>query len=77
MVIIGCGHPDYGDDAAGLLVARRLKALGLPAIETSGEATALMDCWQGEEEVIVVDATLTGAPPGTVQARDAAAAPLQ
>ncbi|MCS7315182.1 MAG: hydrogenase maturation protease [Bryobacterales bacterium] len=77
MLVIGVGHPDCGDDAAGCLVARRLRELGLRAIELSGEATTLMNAWEGEQEVIVVDATLTGATPGTIQIWDAAAAPLR
>jgi len=76
MLIIGCGHPDCGDDAAGLLVARRLRELGLRAVEASGEATALMSCWEGETDVILVDATSSGAPPGTVQVWDAGQAPF-
>ena len=76
MLIIGCGHPDCGDDAAGLLVARRLRQMGLPAVEASGEATGLMSCWKGETEVILVDATFSGAPPGTIQVWDAGQAPL-
>jgi Ni,Fe-hydrogenase maturation factor len=28
VIVIGIGHPDRGDDAAGLLVARRLAASG-------------------------------------------------
>lgn len=75
-LIIGCGHPDCGDDAAGLLVARRLRELGLPAVEASGEATGLMSCWEGETDVILVDATLSGAPAGTIQVWEAEQAPL-
>ena len=43
LLIIGCGNFDRGDDAAGLLVARRLHALGVDTlhieiIEHSGES---------------------------------------
>ncbi len=76
MLVIGVGHPDCGDDAAGPLVARRLRALGLRALELPGEATGLMNAWEGEQDVILVDATLTGAPPGSIQIWDAASAPL-
>lgn len=76
MLVIGVGHPDCGDDAAGRLVARKLRALGLRAVESPGEATALMQAWEGEQDVIVVDATLSGALPGTIQIWDAAGAPL-
>jgi hydrogenase maturation protease len=65
--IIGCGNLDRGDDAAGVLVARRLHALGVEPLgveilEQSGESFSLMDCWIGFEYVILVDAT---APSGT------------
>jgi len=76
MLIIGCGHPDCGDDAAGLLVARRLRELGWRAVEASGEATGLMSCWEGETDVVLVDATLSGAPVGTIQVWDAGQSPL-
>ena len=62
--IIGCGTFDRGDDAAGLLVARRLQALGVEAVEQSGESASLMDCWTGFEHVILVDATAPLGRPG-------------
>jgi hydrogenase maturation protease len=62
--IIGCGNFDRGDDAAGLLVARRLHALGVVTVEQSGESTSLMDCWNGFEHVILVDATAPHGRPG-------------
>ena len=70
--IIGCGNFDRGDDAAGLLVARRLHALGVETvgveiIEQSGESFSLMDCWTGFEHVILVDATAPSGTPGQVQ----------
>lgn len=76
MLVIGCGHPDCGDDAAGLLAARRLREMGLEAAEASGEATSLMAGWEGHEDVLLVDAVLTGAPAGTIHLWDARSAPL-
>lgn len=64
-LIIGIGNADRGDDAAGLLVARRLSELGFPAVEQPGEAVALMDLWSQARHVILVDAVATGAEPGT------------
>jgi hydrogenase maturation protease len=64
--VIGCGHPDRGDDAAGVLVARRLREWG---IETR-DATALLEAWAPDDVVIVVDATVTGERPGTVRVWD-------
>jgi hydrogenase maturation protease len=80
--IIGCGNIDRGDDAAGLLVARRLRALaaaslfvaiagveisGLVIMEQSGESFSLMDCWTVNDDVILVDATAPRGTPGQVQ----------
>lgn len=76
MLVIGCGHPDCGDDAAGVLVARRLRALGLEAAEASGEATELMSLWEGRQDVLLVDAMMSGASPGSVVVLDADEAPL-
>lgn len=79
-LIIGCGNPDRGDDAAGLLVARRLRAMGVDAQEQSGEALALMESWrtagEDDQEVILVDAVVTGAAPGTITIWDARTAPV-
>jgi hydrogenase maturation protease len=71
VLILGCGNPDRADDAAGLLVARRLRELGMQACELSGEALELLDAWSGEADVLVVDAMKSGAPPGTITVWDA------
>ena len=71
MLIIGCGNRQRGDDGAGILVAERLRNLGIPAETRSGEAADLIEAWRGADNVIVVDAVVTGAPVGTVQAWDA------
>lgn len=76
MLILGCGNPNRADDAAGLLAARRLRELGIDAQEHSGDMLALMDEWSNEEEVILVDAVVTGAAPGAIITWDARQAPL-
>ncbi|MGE5488782.1 MAG: hydrogenase maturation protease [bacterium] len=65
-LIIGCGNPDRGDDAAGILVARRLRERGIAALEHSRDGLDLMEAWLGAPRVILIDAVLTGAPAGTV-----------
>ncbi len=70
-LVIGVGNPLRGDDAAGVLVARRLAALAglaitapiaipveipVEIIEASGEGAALIDCWAGYDRVILIDA---------------------
>ena len=76
MLIIGCGNPDRADDAAGLLVARRLRELGINAYEHSGEMLALIETWNGAPEVVMIDAVVSGAPPGTITVWDVWTAPL-
>jgi hydrogenase maturation protease len=78
-LVIGCGNADRGDDAAGLLVARRLRALGVEAREQSGDAAALLETWRtvpAGQRVIVVDAMVTGSPPGYTSCWDARTAQL-
>jgi hydrogenase maturation protease len=72
--IIGVGNAWRGDDAAGLLVARRLEQENLPRVEISenpGTASALADAWRDAARVIVVDAVVTGGPPGAIYRFDA------
>jgi hydrogenase maturation protease len=64
--IIGYGNRDRQDDAAGLLAARRLRQLGVDALTHTGEAASLLELWSGADEVIVIDAVVTGAEPGTI-----------
>ena len=58
------------DDGVGVLVAERLRGAGINAAVESGEALALIESWKGEDDVIVVDAVVTGAPPGTIHMWD-------
>ncbi|MGO9124884.1 MAG: hydrogenase maturation protease [Terriglobales bacterium] len=74
--VIGCGNLDRGDDAAGVLVARRLRTLGIEAEEQSGESVSLMDSWQGFQNVVVVDALCSDHATGEVTIWDACARPL-
>ncbi len=74
--IIGCGNPDRGDDAAGLLVARRLRELGIEAREHSGETLGLLEAWDGADRVILVDAVCTGSAAGAVSVWEGDSAPV-
>jgi hydrogenase maturation protease len=68
-MVIGVGAPDRSDDGVGIDVVRSLgRAPPLPVdlVEESGDATRLLDRWEGRELVILVDAVRSGAPPGTV-----------
>ena len=70
MRIICCGNPDRGDDGVGPLVAERLRDFGVEAEIRSGEALDLIEAWGGADNVVVVDAVVTGASLGTVHLWD-------
>lgn len=73
VLVIGIGNEFRGDDAVGLVVARRLRAHGGPGLEVreaSGEATELMRLWEGHARVVVIDAMRSGRLPGTVARLD-------
>ncbi|MGO9450415.1 MAG: carbamoyltransferase HypF [Candidatus Binataceae bacterium] len=66
--IIGIGSP-FGDDAAGLEVARMLAAsppANCEVIEADRPGAALVDLLDGADTAILVDAVCSGAPPGTI-----------
>jgi hydrogenase maturation protease len=72
-LVIGVGNDYRRDDAAGLHVARRLRAAGVSVVEQTGEGAALMEAWRDAPAVIMVDAVQSGAPPGTIHRLDARA----
>lgn len=76
MKIIGCGNPDRGDDQAGLVVSERLRQLGLNAETHGGDPLSLLEKWGADDNVIVVDAIMTGAPAGTVLVWDRGLPPV-
>jgi hydrogenase maturation protease len=58
-LVIGIGNADRRDDAAGLAVARRLRAArpeNALVQECAGQASTLLESWRGRERVILVDA---------------------
>ncbi|HXJ86255.1 MAG TPA: hydrogenase maturation protease [Candidatus Binatia bacterium] len=71
VLIIACGNLNRADDAAGALVAERLRDLGIAVRICDGAAPDLMEAWSAADNVIVVDCVVTGAPAGTVQIWDA------
>lgn len=64
-LVIGLGNPYRRDDAAGLEVARRVRTV--EAHERMTSSYELIDLWEGADDVIIVDATRSGAPAGTVR----------
>ncbi|HEU4343974.1 MAG TPA: hydrogenase maturation protease [Candidatus Binatia bacterium] len=78
-VVIGIGNDGRGDDAVGLLVARRLLERGLSGIsirELRGDPTLLLDIWENAETVILIDALRSGAAPGTLHRLDGERLPI-
>lgn len=78
VLVIGVGNPFRRDDAAGRIAVRRLRGRGVTveAREHDGEGTSLMESWQGADVVVLIDATSSGGPPGTVHRFDGGAGPL-
>lgn len=76
MLILGCGNPDRSDDAAGVLVARRLREMGTDAREFTGDPLALIEAWNGSREVILIDTVVSGDAAGTITVWDAGKTPL-
>jgi hydrogenase maturation protease len=77
--VIGIGNPDRGDDAVGRIVARHLmtrRPADVRIVEHSGESTGLLDCLNGAECAYMVDACVTGCPPGTIARFDVTATAL-
>ncbi|MCR6630640.1 MAG: hydrogenase maturation protease [Magnetospirillum sp.] len=69
-LVVGIGHPFRGDDAVGPQLADAVAALDLPGVTVlahHGEGTDLMARWQGFDAVVVVDATCSGASPGSIR----------
>ncbi len=74
--IIGLGNPSRGDDAAGLLAARLVRALSGGAVdvrESAAGGAALPELMEGAERVILIDAARSGREPGTVHRLEASA----
>ncbi len=68
-LIIGIGNQYRGDDAAGLIAAKRIKENapnGIEVIENNGDGADLIEKWAGRNKVILIDAVLSGSPAGTI-----------
>lgn len=81
--VIGCGNPEAGDDAAGLLVARRaaeeLADTPEVQVELAGTGARALDHMIGADGVVVVDAVRTPGGrrrPGTLVELDVGPEPL-
>jgi hydrogenase maturation protease len=76
ILVIGIGNSDRGDDAAGVMVARQVRAAAsrrdVTVRQVVGDQLALLDTWTGARTVYVVDAVRSGMPAGTVHHFDGA-----
>jgi hydrogenase maturation protease len=73
---IGVGNPFRSDDGVGPWVAERLGAAGRDARIHVGDGAGLLDLFQRRDDVVVIDATRSGAAPGAVVCLDLEDAPL-
>lgn len=69
-LVIGCGNPLRGDDAAGPVLVRRMWEHGLPeGVRCADGGTDGIDValqMRGADEVILVDACASGSEPGSL-----------
>jgi len=77
VLAVGVGNPMRRDDGVGPAVIDRLRTCSdLPStvelLILDGEPTRLIDAWHGRERVVVIDATQSGDPPGTIHRLDPA-----
>ena len=78
-LVVGIGNAVRGDDAVGLLVSRRVRDRGVAGVtvrELGDDGTELLEAWESASVVVIVDATASGSPPGTITCFDAVAGPL-
>ncbi len=78
-LVIGIGNPYRRDDGVGPAVIRELVHQAPPGVclrEHSGEGASLMEMWEGRPRVILVDAVVSGAAPGTVHRLEAHRQPI-
>lgn len=76
-MVLGAGNRYRRDDGAGIAAAERLRGRVPAAVRTGeGDLASALDAWEGVDALVVIDATSSGAPPGTVRRIEAHAQPL-
>jgi hydrogenase maturation protease len=79
ITVIGVGNDFRRDDAAGLEVARRVRAAapaGVQVVEHDGEPAGLLEAWDGADVAYVVDAVRGTDGPGAVHRVEVGSDPL-
>ena len=79
VVVVGVGNAYRGDDGAGLAVAERIRGRapgGVEVVTCEQEASRVIDAIEGREAAVLVDASSSGAAPGTIHRFDASVEPV-
>jgi len=78
VVVVGVGNAYRGDDGAGLAVAERVRGLveGVEVVTCEQEASRVIDAIEGRDAAVLVDASSSGATPGTIHRFDASIEPV-
>ena len=66
-IIIGVGNPVLTDDSVGLKIAAELRNRGLATAQVHSGGMELMETMTGYDRAIVIDAMVSGRPPGTIR----------
>lgn len=71
-LVVGVGNEDRGDDGLGPLAARLLACAwaadppdDVEVLAWTGDPLGLLDVWAGYERLVLIDAVVSGAEPGT------------
>ena len=78
-LVIGIGNKYRGDDGVGGYTARKIAENGLKevkVVEDRGESIHLMDMWDSADEVVLIDAVVSGQKAGTVHRFEVSENPL-
>lgn len=73
ILVVGIGNDFRSDDAAGLVAARQITALGLENIEVLtgvSDGTSLLNAWENRRLAIIIDAVHSGQKAGRIYCFD-------
>ena len=74
ILVIGVGNEFRGDDAAGVIIAKKVQKQKLPGVKIkleSGEGAALIEAWKNFDLTIIVDASHSNSKAGKIFRFDA------